>query len=396
MISVTTCLCLSYIFKMTSLLLMDAQEKLLRLFSDKFNIKIKLGEIQVFVNRIRRLLYTSDSMLKKPEKYMQQQTLVLAIYMYICRKLNQSMRLSNSLLEFGENLVFAGLYNLNYNSKEFDVIYPTFQEEMKSAQPEYIEITEMEIMFAIYGVDHKHIDKYNTQDTLLAHYTPFQFICNLINDIGMNEILVNQRKINIKSFISETLLFNEEDKCRILMEQVDNSCFLNIRTFTINETVHDFDYSTMKYINMDGCIIPIFQKFDMLLNFSKENLYGVVMRYDLFSDVLPKTTILTNELFEALEVASEFEYGIVFVYSHDFMPTETELDVSVYSFCERRYLPTNPWSVKETPSGKLDTHMVFSTPMASNYYYLTNCTYPKPMAILKPNPIYTKKKFNSV
>lgn len=393
-------ICSICIVTMASFMLFETQANFLKVFNVIFDVKIKLGDVQILLDPIREFLYTEDNMIQKPKDNLQHQTFVLAIYMYICRKLNKSMRLSHSILKFGEDLVFAGLYNLNYNTTDHHLDFLTIMEETDKCQPEYVEISEMEILFAIYGVDHKHnhvIQKYQEKDNMLSHYTPYELIVNLIEEIGQKETLVPDRNENIKSYISKTVLFTEKEKCKILMEQLEYSPYLNIKILQVNQNLNTIDYAYMNYCTICDRKVPIFATLDEYVDADKSNLYGVIMDHNLHN-YIPETTILTNELFEAREIASEFEYGLVVAFPHDLLSNDAGLKVVKSSFMNRKYIPSH---VKETSLGKRVTHLVYSSSTGSVYNMVTDYNSNKKLldlsnitAIIIGDRKYTDKKFN--
>lgn len=281
------------------------QKLLIDLFKDKFKIYITHnGNLYISVASFTILCSENKSgALNIPANMtLQHQTLILSIYTSIFEKLN----MSQSLLLLCDELVLCGLYNLKFNPFEFDVLYLQLSKEIEKFPIIVKTINEFDVQVGYYGLDSKYIPM------LTNHYTPSHNV--VYKWINENEerichIFTTSRFINMCRYKPEDRLVNIQDFALYIIQHINNSKFLHVYNDNYNQPINSFNYTSKSLLKVYNQVEDF-----TAINKNKDFLYTVIPSYKFQSTENYSINTFFAHVYEAVNIASEFEHGIVVVF----------------------------------------------------------------------------------
>lgn len=305
------------------------QQTLISLLKHKLKVTVKYSD-EKYISPSNQLLFDEKNNLITTDirtSQSQHATLVLAIYM----NLLEGMNVSQNLLLFGDALVFSGLYNSKFNSSKFLTLLSGFKDEISNLKTTNFTISDIQVAASYYGINKDHLNLFLQLDILaIEKYNDVcRFLQQLVNDAGKNvhKIFTVSRFINMLENKPGTRLFTTKDFILLVISRLQKSEFINIYqdepTNKSNKIVKDENTTILvpttgqPYIKdqrrgkidvyMD---IETFEATHTINRF----LYTVIMTYDYECISIYTDLTFTDNIYEAVKTAQEFEYGMVVVF----------------------------------------------------------------------------------
>lgn len=369
-----------------SITLHQAQRKLIDLFKNKYPINVIPSNTPELSLCIRELLYKKNVLIVKDDMTLQHQTLVLSIYMSII----SDFGVSQKTLNFGDYVVFCGLYNCQFNPNKFEKLYPTFKEEVRDMMKIEVTINELEIVACIYGLNGKctrELDEYvvdiaitkdidatidaanatdsvdgdvdadadaaadvnadtdadadvDTDDDTDADTTHTKFntvrdyiqsMIELVN-IKLLKLFTVARYINMLKYKPNSHHIADCDHVLIVVRYISNSRFFNTvedkSCYNSPLLFEDFTKKeTMKISKNNKITVHTTLDSFTSTNDINQNMYYVIRSYDCINKYEFSNGVFVLNVYEATTLASKFEYGMTVVF-----PTSKYISESD-SFC---------------------------------------------------------------
>lgn len=205
---------------------------------------------------------------RTPENSLQQQTLLLAIYMYI---LEDTFNVNDYLLQYGNSLVSNALLNIKFRELQpafgmvgvdpkdtIDKYYQSLRyslrdtettqamnmkhldEDFKDIEIKTVGLSQYDVIFAFYGFNSKIAKEYHTK-LLRSFYGEIKPTCiEYINTLLQKnphpyKYFTNNRYGNMLHCKPKDLYFDDQDHVILMVNQIANSTFLNIITDDVNK-----------------------------------------------------------------------------------------------------------------------------------------------------------------
>lgn len=327
--------------------LFNAQQKFIILCKP---IHMNLQSYKRVLKAVCFQLQDKFTIFRKPKKpTLQNQTLLIALYMFTFRVFfkggmkNVTQDFANLILKHGDELIFHALYNLKYDDTIFESDYNLIKETTKTYPVMIYSLKECDVFMALYGINMEHWQFLKNLDNPgpFGDLVTFDRLIDGIIESYPEKVFTKERQQNLQKIKPHTIIFNNQEYYKIMVNQLSESVFLNIPTPSNNIHVNITDnYSLSKIKTEYNNIIDIYSSVtEYLKNNNKIHLYGVIMSYD-FNDVDNFTDlILLDNVFESIQIASKFEYGMVICIPHDSLVVNEGVYVDEDIFMSRKHYP---------------------------------------------------------
>lgn len=316
-----------------SFILSRYQRAIIDILENIFTVNIEQSNDDKF---FRDLLCDGDTKLQhKNLMTLQDSTLVLSIYTSILVNMKNEVEdaVSDTIIAVCDELVFAGLYNLQYNNINFELTIKDIIVECNNMSHATVNLDVNDVLHGIYGI-RKNI---NLDPTIIIDCVVKKDCCD--------EIFTKCRYLNMLNIKSNALFFTNEQHFQIIINHIRNSKFVAKQTNEMNMSANldditfNIDVESLEpIIYVNNCNIPI--NYNLNTNdveFYNENLiYTVIIQNELNSKYF-YNLVLTEDYNEAATEALEYEYGIVVAFSRSFIDLTQEHEVVKEDFINKNY-----------------------------------------------------------
>lgn len=339
-----------------SFILSRYQRAIIDILENIFTVNIQQSNGDKF---FRDLLCDGDTKLQhKNLMTLQDTTLVLSIYTSILVNMKNEAEdaVSDTIIAVCDELVFAGLYNLQYNNIKFEITIKDIIIECNNMSHATVNLDFNDVLHGIYGV-RKNI---NLDPTIIIDCVAKKDCCD--------EIFTKYRYLNMLNIKSNALFFTKEQHFQIIIDYIRNSKFVVQKTNEMNMSANldditfNIDVESLEpIIYVNNCNIPINYNLDSNVEFYNDNLlYTVIIQNELKKKYF-YNLVLTEDYNEAATEALEYEYGIVVAFSRTFIDLTQEHEVVKEDFINKNYT-----------ASRYISHLLYSNENGNLQYYIVD------------------------
>lgn len=288
-----------------SFVLSRYQRSILCIFENLFTVNIEKSKNTKFY---RNLLCDGDTQIKhKNDMSLQTTTLLLSIYTNILENMKETV--SDTVLHVCDELVFSGLFNLQYDNINLETTINDILEEFAKMVHTTVNLNFNDIIIGIYGL--------NRNNEIVSD--PYTVINAIELQDNCKTIFTRARYLNMLNFKSDAMFFTNAQHFQIIINHIRDSKFMveethNINMYTnTNNLAYTSDPENLEtVICINNRNIPICYNLNFnAVEFYDDNLlYTVIIKNDLHKSYF-HNIILTESYIEAATEALEYEYGMV-------------------------------------------------------------------------------------